>query len=213
MSELIDFLIEIGKLKKMKRRGWVLRGVKNPETIAEHSFRVVFMAWFLALKQRTLNLEKVLKMALIHDICEVYAGDITPYDSIIPKNKKALEKLMKTWPRFSNSKKQELFFEKHKNEWQSIVKLTSRLEPKLRKEIIDLWLDYEEGLTKEGRFLHQTDRMENLLQALEYWEKDKKFPIKPWWLWAREFFSDPLLLEFMDLLDKKFHTKKKKLNV
>lgn len=213
MSELIDFLIDIGKLKKMKRRGWVLRGVKNPETIAEHSFRVAIMAWFLGTKEKNLNLEKIIKMALIHDICEVYAGDITPYDSIIPKNKKALKKLMETWPRLSSFKKQELFFEKHKNEWQSIVKLISRLEPKLRKEIIDLWLDYEEGLTKEGRFLHQTDRMENLLQALEYWEKDKKFPIRAWWVWAREFFSDPLLLEFMDILDKKFHTKKKKLNV
>ncbi len=117
---------------------------------------------------------------------------------------------MNALPRFPLSKKQEVVFEKHKKEWQSLVKLISKLEPKLRKEIIDLWLDYEEGLTREGRFLHQVDRMENLLQALEYWEKDKSHPIKSWWLWVREFFSDPLLLEFMDIMDKKFHGEKNK---
>ena len=130
------------------------------------------MAWLLAEKKKGVDIEKIIKMALIHDICEVYAGDTTPYDSILPKNKKDLKKLMKTWPRFSNSEKRELALEKHKKEWQALVKITSKLEPGPRKEILDLWLDYEEGLTKEGRFLNQADRVENLLQALEYWKKN-----------------------------------------
>ena len=92
MNNFIDFFIEAGKLKKQKRSGWVLREVKNPETIAEHSFRVAIMGWLLANKKRGLNIEKIIKMALIHDIGEIYAGDITPYDSILPKNKKDLRK-------------------------------------------------------------------------------------------------------------------------
>jgi len=40
MNNFIDFFIEIGKLKKQKRSGWVLREVKNPETIAEHIVRL-----------------------------------------------------------------------------------------------------------------------------------------------------------------------------
>ena len=114
---------------------------------------------------------------------------------------------MKTWPRFTNGEKIEMAFEKHKKEWRALLKLTSKLPPKFRREIIDLWADYEEGLTKEGRFLHQADRMENLLQALEYWKKGGIPPIRPWWIWAKEFFDDPLLLEFMEALDKKFHSK------
>jgi len=39
MKSILNFLIELGKLKKMLRRGWVLRGIKNPETITAHSFR------------------------------------------------------------------------------------------------------------------------------------------------------------------------------
>ncbi|MBI2515005.1 HD domain-containing protein [Candidatus Wolfebacteria bacterium] len=210
MNELVDFFIEIGKLKKMKRRGWVINQIRNPESIGDHIFRTTIMAWILGQKKGGLKIERILKMALVHDLCEIYAGDTTPYDSILPKDKKELKNLMQTWPRFSDSKKKELALEKHKKEWQALVKLTSKLEPKLRQEIINLWLDYEEGLTKEGRFLHQADRSENLLQALEYWKKYKKPPVKPWWLWAKEFFSDPLLVEFMDLLDKKFHSKQTK---
>jgi len=51
--------------------------------------------------------------------------------------------------------------------------------------------------------------MENLLQALEYWKRYKNPPLRPWWIWAKEFFDDPLLIEFMNELDKKFHKKRK----
>jgi len=209
MNNFIDFFIDVGKLKKKKRSGWVLREVKNPETIAEHSFRVALMGWIFADKKEKLNIERIIKMALIHDICEVYAGDITPYDSILPKNKKDLRKLMRTHPRFSNIEKRELALEKHKKEWQALIKITSKLERKLREEILDLWLDYEEGKTKEGRFLKQVDKVENLLQALEYWKKDKNFPIVPWWIEAREIFNDPVLIDFIESLDKKFHSNEK----
>lgn len=70
---------------------------------------------------------------------------------------------------------------------------------------MNLWIDYERGITPEGRFFRQADRLENFLQAYEYWKKYKKPPLKPWWLWAREFFDDPLLIKFVKILEKKFH--------
>lgn len=66
---------------------------------------------------------------------------------------------------------------------------------------------YEKGLTPEGRFVRQVDRVENLLQALEYWKKGKRFAIGPWWIQIEELIDDPLLLKFMKALDKKFHQK------
>lgn len=94
MKDLITFFVEVGKLKKMKRRGWVIRGVKDPETIAEHTFRMALMAWVFG-KRKRLDIQQILKMALIHDLCEVYAGDTTPYDNIIVgKNKNDIKKLM-----------------------------------------------------------------------------------------------------------------------
>ena len=209
MKELLNFFIEIGKLKKMPRKGWVINQIKNPESIAEHVFRVTIMTWILGQKKNNFNVEKLLKMALIHDLCEIYAGDITPYDSILPRSKKKLKELMKTWPRFSNADRKTRFLKKYKKEKKALEKLISKLPFNLKREIKSLWLDYEKGLTPEGRFFSQTDRMESFLQALEYWKKYKNPPLGPWWLWAREFFDDPLLLEFIKVLDKKFLSRKK----
>jgi len=208
MEELLNFFIEIGKLKRMPRRGWVINQIKNPESIAEHSFRAALMTWILGEEKGGLNIEKLLKMILIHDVCEVYAGDTTPYDLILLKNKKKLRELMKTWPRFPTPIKKEVVLKKHQKEAKALEKLISKLPPNLKKEIKNLWLDYEKGLTSEGRFLRQADRMENFLQAYEYWKKYKNPPLGPWWLWAREFFDDPLLVEFMLALEKKFHYQK-----
>jgi len=207
MEELLNFFIEIGKLKRMPRRGWVINQIKNPESIADHIFRAVIMSWILG-EKKGLNGEKILKMILIHDLCEVYAGDITPYDPILPRNKKKLAKLMKTWPRFPFSKKRKIAKEKYQKEWRALVKLTAKLSPKLKKEIRNLWLEFRKGLTKEGRFAYQADRMENLLQALEYWKRYKKPPLRPWLWWGREFFDDPLLVKFLNKLDKKFLKRK-----
>ncbi|OIO46770.1 MAG: hypothetical protein AUJ31_00975 [Parcubacteria group bacterium CG1_02_39_15] len=205
MKDLLDFFIEVGKLKRMPRRGWIINQIKNPESIAEHIFRSALMGWIIGEMKGNINVEKLIKIALIHDLCEVYAGDTTPYDSILPRNKKKLRELMKTWPRFSTSEKKKKISEKFRKEKKSLQKLISKLPPKPKKEIIKLWLDYEKGLTPEGRFFHQADRMENFLQAYEYWKKYENPPLGPWWLWAREFFDDPILLKFMKVLEKKFH--------
>ncbi len=211
MKELLNFLIKVGKLKKMPRRGWVINQIKNPESIADHTFRATMMSWIFG-KEKGLNTGKIVKMALIHDLCEVYAGDTTPYDSVLPKDKNKLKKLMKTWPRFSNAKRKLLVQKKFKKEKKALEKLIAKLPSNLKEEIKALWLDYEKKLTPEGRFFSQADRMESFLQALEYWKKYKNPPSGPWWLWAREFFDDPLLIEFMKLMDKKFHRKRKSKN-
>lgn len=207
MKQLLDFFIEVGKLKRMPRRGWVINQISNPESIAEHIFRATLMGWLMG-KKKKLNVEKIVKMALVHDLCEVYAGDITPYDDVLPKNKEKLKDLMKTWPRFTYQEKLAKVAKKHKVEKKSLEKLIANLPDDLRKEIMDLWMEYEKGISREGRFFHQADRMENFLQAYEYWKKYKNPPLGPWWLWAREFFDDPVLLDFIDAMEKKFHNKK-----
>jgi len=207
MKNTLNFLLEIGKLKRKKRRGWELRGIKDPETIASHTFRMAIMSWLLG-GRRGLNVNKILKMSLIHDLCEVYAGDITPYDKLLSKDKKQWKQVLKKWPRLSKKEKEKNFLEKYKRENIALEKLISSLPFQLKKEIRNLWVDYEEGLTKEGRFVRQVDRVENLLQALEYFEENKQFAIKPWWVQIEELVDDPILLEFMEALDKNFHQKK-----
>jgi putative hydrolase of HD superfamily len=209
MKDILNFFIEIGKLKKMPRRGWIINDIKNPESIAEHIFRASLMAWILGSKKNGLKTERLLKMALIHDLCEVYAGDITPYDSVLPKNPKDRKEFMKTWPRLSSVQKLKLSKKKHEKEERALDRLLKSLPLNLRKEIKSLWMDYEKGLTAEGRFFKQTDRLESFLQAAEYWKKYKKPPQGPWWEWAQEFFDDSISLELIEELAKKFHKKLK----
>lgn len=209
MRELTDFFTQAGRLKGMPRRGWVINGISEPESIAEHTFRATLMAWILGARKKNLNIERVIKMALIHDLCEIYAGDATPYDRILDKSPRKRKEIMKTWPRFSTQEKIKFIKNKYKKEKKGLEKLISGLPGNLKNEIKNLWLDYEGGLTPEGRFFRQTDRIENLLQALEYWEVHKKPPQKPWWLWAREFFDDPLLLECMEDMKDKFGCEQK----
>ncbi len=213
MENFLKFFIEIGRLKKMPRRGWVIRDIKNPESIAEHTFRVAIMAWFLGEKRNNnFNIEKIIKMALIHDLCEVYAGDTTPYDAILPKDKKKRLELLKTWPRFSEKEKTRMVVEKHKKEKKGLDALIKDLPSRLKNEVKILWLDYEKGLSKEGRFFKQTDRVESFLQSAEYWKLNKNIPQRPWWVQAKELYDDPVLLEFIDKIDKKFHKKYKPKN-
>ena len=206
MENLLNFFIEIGKLKGKKRRGWILRGIKDPETIASHTFRMAIIAWLLGEKKK-LNINKILKMSLIHDLCEIYAGDTTPYDEFRPKEKKQWKEILKKWPRLSRGEKEKIFLEKYKKENEALEKLIFKLPSSLKKEIRSLWADYEKGLIREGRFVRQVDRVENLLQALEYWKNDKPFAIGPWWVQIEELVDDPVLVEFIKTLDKKFHQK------
>lgn len=206
MKELLNFFIEIGKLKKIPRKGWVLIGIKNPETIAGHTFHEAIMAWILAKEKRiNFNMERILKMALVHDLCELYAGDITPYDEILPKNKKEWPKLFDKWPRLLKFKKIKKYLQKHKKERASLIKLTSKLPLAIKKEILNLWFDYEKGLTKESRFVKQVGRLTTLLQALEYGKESKRRPYKSWWIGSKEIIDDPLLVDFVKTLEEKFH--------
>jgi len=201
MKNILNFLIEVGKLKEIERKGITFYGVKKPDRATDHAFRMAMMVWIFD-KERDLNLEKAFKMALIHDLCKVYTGDITPYNGLLPKNKKERDKFVRRWRRLPLTEKEERYAQKFKKEYNALKKLTLRLPKKLKKEIVDLWLEYQKGGSAEARFVSQLDIAENLLEALEWWKKNKKFPTQPWWEHADEVIDDPTLLKFLKEIEK-----------
>ena len=119
MKEIVDFLIKINKLKEVPRTGWLLMKVKNPETIAEHTFRMAIFSWFLG-KRKNLNVKRIIKTSLFHDLCEVYAGDKTPffYWNGLRREKKEEEKILLRGVRLSKKEKERRSkkkFEEEKN--------------------------------------------------------------------------------------------------
>ena len=79
-AQLVDLLVNLNPLSELPRTGWVLRGVANPETIAAHSHGVAVVAMCIvdALREagETVDGERVLRLALLHDAPEAATGDV-----------------------------------------------------------------------------------------------------------------------------------------
>lgn len=95
-EDIVDTLLRLDPLADLPRTGWVLRGVAQPESIAAHSHGVAVVAMMLtdALREtgETVDGERVLRMALLHDAPEAATGDI-PLPSKTPALSRALHEL------------------------------------------------------------------------------------------------------------------------
>ena len=142
-SAAIDFLTLTRTLKTTKRTGWIMRGVQNPESIADHMYRMSLMAMVSSFST-TLNTDKCIKLALIHDLAEAKVGDITPHCGVSDK-------------------------EKYDLELETMEYISEMLGPLLGgDEILSLWKEYEAGSTEEAKLLKDLDKIEMILQAQEY---------------------------------------------
>lgn len=208
LDKLIEFSIDIGKLKRKQRKGWVVwHNIENSETTSSHIFRTALLAWGLG-REEDLDLEKVIKMALVHDLCEVYGKDETPYAVLLPKDKdpEKMKEILKKHPRVQSSSKEreKKKDDKFKNEKEGLEKLIKDLPQSLEKEIRSLWLEYEKKLTKEGKFVKQIDKLENLLQGLEYWREQGQIQKHLWIMDAKERIENENLQLFLEEIDNEF---------
>jgi len=136
--------LQLIHLKQLFRRGWLQRGVAPArcESVAEHSFGVALLALLLAdAAEDEIDRERLLRMALVHDLGEVHAGDIVPADGV-PDD------------------------EKHQREEDSLRRVVGDLPG--GESYIELWREYAEGRSPEARLLRQLDRLEMGIQAVVY---------------------------------------------
>lgn len=127
---------ELLGLKELARAGWVRVGVPGPETVAAHSWGVALLAAFFCPPE--LDREKLLLMAILHDLAEVRVGDITPHDGVPHA-------------------------EKHRREREAMADLLAQ-----HPELLAIWHEAEAGQTAEARLLKQLDRMDLGVQARRY---------------------------------------------
>ena len=80
-----EALIEALGLKGVVRAGWIRAGVKNPESVAAHSWGMAMLATQLC--PGDLIFQSVLELGILHVVAEVSVGDITPHDGIAPEEK------------------------------------------------------------------------------------------------------------------------------
>ena len=145
----IDFLTLSRGLKTTPRTGWI-RQEAGPriESVADHSWRISLMAMIAATSAEAYDTNKCIQMALVHDLAEATVGDITPHCGVSDKDK-------------------------HQMELEAMEKLTKLLPTLGGDKIQSLWKEYEEGTTEEAKLVKDMDKLEMILQALEY-ETDGK---------------------------------------
>lgn len=141
--QAIDFFHLIFKLKATKRTGWVRRGVKGPESIADHMYRMAMMA--MVAKDSGIDTTHAMKVALAHDLAEAIVGDITPDDPVSKE-------------------------EKYRREQEAMSEIRTMLggRNEAAEEVQRLWQEYEDQKTAESHFVKDLDKLEMILQAMEY---------------------------------------------
>lgn len=196
---ILEFVLKLGKLKRLERTYWKAWGIKKAESVAEHIFLTTLLAWIFGRKRKNLNQEKLLKMALSHEISAAVIGDTIPYIEKLPRSLKERKKLLKKWPRLPENKKAEKFLKQYKNEKKALKIITKNLPEYLRKEIIENWQEYRTVATQEANFLNQLNVLAVLIQGIVY-RKKYKITITPLIEWAFEKCDDPEVFSFLRAL-------------
>ncbi len=143
IKRLIKLLNKAITLKEVKRTGWVLKGIKGAESVADHTWLMSLLIVLLA--PDSLDKEKLLKMNAIHDLGEIAIGDtkwekgqeiLSPQSVKRRAEMKIVKKMFKNYPN--------------------------------GKEYIELLQEFNKNKTPEAKFLKQIDKMEMAIQALKY---------------------------------------------
>ena len=139
LKKQIEFIIEVDKLKQIYRQTLLMDGSRN-ENDAEHSWHLALMAMVLHeySPKKDLDITKVLKMLLIHDLVEIYAGDTFCYD-------------------------EKANLSKAERELEAAERLFNILPPDQSQEFRALWDEFEERKTPEALFASSLDRIQPLI--------------------------------------------------
>ena len=159
-GSLLELLLEVETLDRVPRAGWLLRGVADGESVAEHSFHVALLVWTLGVEVAGLDVGRAVAMALVHDLAELRFGDLPRTAS-------------RYLPRAA----------KHEAERAAFADLTAPAGPRAAEH----FAEYQTGETREARFVRACDKLQLLLKVTvyqswgagalaEFWANPDNFP-------------------------------------
>lgn len=175
MEGYLDFIKEAEGLKSTHRTAWTASG--DRESTAEHSWRLALFAAVLCREFPELDRDKVMFMCLVHDLGEIYSGDISA--ALMPDADK-----------------------KHEQEQQDVARAVSGLPGPCGEEIQNLCREYNEGTTPEARFVKALDKAETIIQHVQGknpGDFDYKFNLT----YGREYFRQDQRLKLLrEIIDR-----------
>lgn len=134
LKKQLDFLVEVDKMKNILRQTLIIDKSRR-ENDAEHSWHFALMAMtlFEYSSSKEVDINRVIKMALVHDLVEVYAGDTFAYDVVG-------------------------YEDKQKRENEAADKLFSILPKDQELEFRSLWCEFDEMKTHDAMYANAIDR-------------------------------------------------------
>jgi putative hydrolase of HD superfamily len=156
-AELLDLLLQANQLKLTARTGWVQRGVPAAENVAAHTFGVAFTALALAqIIAEPVALDRVLAMALLHDLPESLTSDIpSPAWRFLPPGVKL------------------------EAERSALAQILGRAP--FAPAFQALWEELHQAVTAEARLVHDADRIDLLVQAWQYERQSQNRRLAEFW--------------------------------
>lgn len=137
ISSRLDFLREAGRLKDTLRSAYTTSG--RTESVADHTWRLTLLAITFADELPDVDLLRLLKICILHDLGEAIDGDIPA-----PLQSSTLSKS-----------------ERERNDFLSLVE---PLPVDVKSEFISLWDEYEDGRSPDARAAKALDKIETILQ-------------------------------------------------
>ncbi len=194
------FLGIVGRLKTTPRQGWLDRGIasKSVESVADHTFRVAMLAWVASYAVPTLDRNRVLILAMLHDLAEAVTGDLTPY---APEQVDVAGRGERT--AFLNQRHlpaPDRTAVKRAAENAAISEMISGLPEAIKTEIAALWQELDEKSTPEARFVKQADELETYLQSLEYKAEHPELPVDSFAAEVSDVIDLPSLIELREAI-------------
>ena len=142
LEKQIKFILELDKIKSIIRQTYLANAIRK-ENDAEHSWHLAIMAIILEeYFDKDINLIKVIKMVLMHDVVEIDAGDTFCYDTKANQDKMIREK-------------------------KAAERIYNILPENQAQEYKSLWYEFEEGQTKEAIFANVLDRLQPIMLNFE----------------------------------------------
>lgn len=141
-TDILNFVFELGQLRRIKHEGWRAIGIEHPESVAEHTLRAAQIGFILAKLENYPNPEQVCTMVVFHDIAEARVGDI--------------HKLAQRY----------ITVEEARSAQEQLENLDE-----LGDRIFDLWNQVETRNSPAGIIAKDADLLEQAVMAKEYLEK------------------------------------------
>ncbi|MEK6938492.1 MAG: HD family hydrolase [Nanoarchaeota archaeon] len=174
----LRFLQQAFKLKHVLRTGWVNKNVPNSESVADHIYGVAILALIVPLP-KGINRNKLVQMALVHDVAESFHGD----------------------PVWEKGKYSDWDKHKIKDEKETLA-VKEMFKSIGRKKTEQLALEFIQHQSPIAKFLKELDKLDMIIEALVYEERVHPERLDEFWENAEKYINDKNILRYFEALKK-----------